>query len=137
MRVLNEYKDMIHDTKHDLQRHLAQISQKLESLAQRDQNRNPDADASIQRMENEKSSTERCIEYLNGLLRQINAASFQVVGEAEPLTGQSTEAPSISPQNMAYPDAFTLALFKGFSTRISEALDHLTDHRQAELQKSS
>lgn len=137
MRVLNEYKDMIHDTKHDLERHLAQISQKLESLAQRDQKRNLDADANVQRMKNEKSSTERCIEYCNGLLGQINAASFQVVGEAEPLPGQSTEALSISPQNMAYPDAFTLALFKGLSTRISEALNHLTDHRQAELQKSS
>ncbi|KAJ3530994.1 hypothetical protein NM208_g9076 [Fusarium decemcellulare] len=132
LNVLNEYKEMIHDTKHDLEHHLDDIKSKLQALSSRPQQ--ADAATNLQRLQSDEDSTEKCLDYLSQVLSQLNTMQFQVV-EEEPSSTADIGTMAISARSVTYADALTLSTFKDCTTRISATMTQIEDYKLAQLNK--
>ncbi|KAM0540540.1 hypothetical protein ACHAPJ_013588, partial [Fusarium lateritium] len=129
LEVLNEYKSLICDTKLDLQNHLSNIDSKLQEIvSQGNTTGSTMARTDLQRIENEKESTERCLEYCKHVLEQINGMHFQPIFDG-PST--STTAVSISTQNMTLADSLTISTLKTCSYNLSDTIKQLEAHRSS------
>jgi hypothetical protein len=85
-----------------------------------------EARTNLQRFENEKESTERCLAYLRRVLEEINGMHFQTV----PAENTSHAAAlSISTQNMTLADSLTISTLKTCSFNLSNTIDRLESHR--------
>lgn len=126
--MLNEYKDLICDTKLDLEKHLKDIDSKLQDIVSRGTATETDeARAKLQRFENEKESTERCLAYLKHMLEEINGMHFQPVLAK---TSSPADAMSISTQNMTLADSLTISALKTCSYNLLDTIDRLESHRE-------
>lgn len=128
LEVLNDYKGLICDTKLDLEKHLKDIDMKLHDIMTRGTTTgNHEARTNLQRFENEKESTERCLAYLRHVLEEINGMHFQTV----PAENTSHAAAlSISTQNVTVADSLTISTLKTCSFNLSNTIDRLESHRE-------
>jgi hypothetical protein len=127
LEVLNDYKDLICDTKLDLEKHLKDIDSKLQDIVSRGTSTETnEAQANLRRFENEKESTKRCLAYLKHVLEEINKMHFQPVHTENTL---QTAAISISTQNMTLADSLTISTLKTCSYNLSSTIDRLESHR--------
>ncbi|KAI1070684.1 hypothetical protein LB507_006699 [Fusarium sp. FIESC RH6] len=128
LEVLNDYKDLICDTKLDLEKHLKDINTKLHDIMTRGTTTETDeVRTNLQRFENEKESTERCLAYLRHVLEEINGMHFQTV----PADNTSlAAASSISTQNVTLADSLTISTLKTCSVNLSNTIDRLESHRE-------
>ncbi|SCO89035.1 uncharacterized protein FRV6_13163 [Fusarium oxysporum] len=127
LEVLNDYKNLICDTKLDLEKHLKDIDSKLQDIvSQGTTTEAAEGQANLRKFENEKESTERCLDYLKHLLEEINGMSFQPVfiGSAS-----NTAVMSISAGNMTLADSLTISTLKTCSYNLSDTIDRLESHR--------
>ncbi|KAF4953252.1 hypothetical protein FGADI_6118 [Fusarium gaditjirri] len=127
LEVLNDYKNLICDTKLDLEKHLKDIDSKLQGIvSQGATTEAADGQANLRKFKNEKESTERCLEYLKHLLGEIHGMEFQPV-----LTGSAsnTAVMSISAGNMTLADSLTISTLKTCSYNLSDTIDRLESHR--------
>ncbi|KAI9167805.1 hypothetical protein HJFPF1_03942 [Paramyrothecium foliicola] len=136
LEVLNEYKDLIHDTKDDLERHLVHINSKLESLTSQQRRPSASTQRDVQRAQGDKSSTKECIEYCKHLLEQLNTLQFRVVG-VEPTPEQGPQTGLISPTSVTYADALTLSTFKDCSNKITKTLNDLEAYMLQEAREQT
>lgn len=133
LQVLNEYKDMIDDTRHDLENHLEEINLKLQSLVPQDRAPSTTTTPDIRRIENERDSTERCLEICTQLLEHISTMRFQPV--AAQSSSERTPA-AISAHDLTVADVITLSTLKSCSTKLSETMSELQAHREAANSKA-
>ncbi|KAF4495094.1 hypothetical protein FAGAP_8775 [Fusarium agapanthi] len=127
LQVLNDYKNLICDTKLDLEKHLKDIDSKLQDIvSQGATTEAAEGQANRRKFESEKESTERCLEYLKHLLEEINGMSFQPV-----FTGSvsNTAIMSVSAGNMTLADSLTISTLKACSYNLSDTIDRLESHR--------
>ncbi|KAF5663480.1 hypothetical protein FHETE_7488 [Fusarium heterosporum] len=127
LEVLNDYKNLICDTKLDLEKHLKDIDSKLHEIVS--QNRASDINRNrinLRRVENEKESTERCLEYCKHLLEQIDGMHFQPVFNDSTLNTTTT---TITTQNMTLADSLTISTLKMCSHNLSNTINQLVAHR--------
>ncbi|CAG7555186.1 unnamed protein product [Fusarium equiseti] len=108
--------------------HLKDIDTKLNDIMTRGTTTEIDeARTNIQRFENEKESTERCLAYLRRVLEDINGMHFQTV----PAENTSHAAAlSISTQNVTVADSLTISTLKTCSFNLSNTIDRLESHRE-------
>ncbi|KAL5605913.1 hypothetical protein FOVSG1_006060 [Fusarium oxysporum f. sp. vasinfectum] len=127
LQVLNDYKNLICDTKLDLEKHLKDIDSKLQDIvSQGATTEAAGGQANLRKFENEKESTERCLEYLKRLLEEINGMSFQPVFTG---SASNTAVMSISAGNMTLADSLTISTLKTCSYNLSDTIDRLESHR--------
>ncbi|KAL7764953.1 hypothetical protein ACKLNR_006098 [Fusarium oxysporum f. sp. zingiberi] len=127
LQVLNDYKNLICDTKLDLEKHLKDIDSKLHDIvSQGATTEAAEGQANLRKFENEKQSTERCLEYLKHLLEEINGMSFQPVFTG---SASNTAVMSISAGNMTLADSLTISTLKTCSYNLSDTIDRLESHR--------
>ncbi|KAL5588255.1 hypothetical protein FOBRF1_014783 [Fusarium oxysporum] len=127
LQVLNDYKNLICDTKLDLEKHLKDIDSKLQDIvSQGATTEAAGGQANLRKFENEKESTERCLEYLKHLLEEINGMSFQPVFTG---SASNTAVMSISAGNMTLADSLTISTLKTCSYNLSDTIDRLESHR--------
>lgn len=129
---------MISDTKLDLENHLKSIDSKLQDLVSQDSTTGASkAQTNLQKIEIEKESTERCLDYCKHLLEQINNMHFQPILDTKT---SSTTAMSISPESLTLADSLTLSTLKACSYSLSDTITRLESHRitsEENLQSSS
>ncbi|KAH7207834.1 uncharacterized protein BKA55DRAFT_529993 [Fusarium redolens] len=127
LEVLNDYKNLICDTKLDLEKHLKDIDSKLQDIvSQAATTEATEGQANLRKFENEKESTERCLEYLKHLFEEINGMSFQPVLTK---SASNTAVMSISAGNMTLADSLTISTLKTCSYNLSDTIDRLESHR--------
>lgn len=118
---------MICDTKLDLEKHLKDIDSKLQDIVSQGATAEAaEGQANLRKFENEKESTERCLEYLKHLLEEINGMSFQPVSTG---SASNTAVMSISAGNMTLADSLTISTLKTCSYNLSDTIDRLESHR--------
>ncbi|KAI8675302.1 Helo-like-N domain-containing protein [Fusarium keratoplasticum] len=83
LQVLNEYKDMIRDTKQDLENHLEEITPKSQSLTRHGDIPSGAEPADIERFRNERETTEQCLEICSQVLSHINGLRLLPVAKGE------------------------------------------------------
>ncbi|KAF4952292.1 hypothetical protein FSARC_12680 [Fusarium sarcochroum] len=128
LEVLNDYKGLICDTKLDLENHLKDIDSKLQEIVSQGITlATTKARTNLQRIESEKESTERCLEYCKNLLEQIDGMHFQVI----PVASTSNAAVPISPRNMTLADSLTISTLKTCSHTLSDTINQLEAHRSS------
>ncbi|KAM0490104.1 hypothetical protein ACHAP8_011930 [Fusarium lateritium] len=129
LEVLNDYKNLICDTKLDLEKHLKDIDSKLQDIvSQGATTEATEGHTNLQKFEKEKESTERCLDYLKHLLEDINGMSFQPI-LTEPVPNAASM--SISANNMTLADSLTISTLKSCSYSLSDAIDRLESHRDS------
>ncbi|CZR48105.1 uncharacterized protein FPRO_12715 [Fusarium proliferatum ET1] len=127
LQVLNDYKNLICDTKLDLEKHLKDIDSKLQDIvSQGATTEAAEGQANLRKFESEKESTERCLEYLKHLLEEINGMSFQPVSTG---SASNTAVISVSAGNMTLADSLTISTLKTCSYNLSDTIDRLESHR--------
>ncbi|KIL84948.1 hypothetical protein FAVG1_11818 [Fusarium avenaceum] len=127
LEVLNDYKNLISDTKLDLENHLKSIDSKLQDLVSQDSTTGASkTQTNLQKIEIEKESTERCLDYCKHLLEQINNMHFQPILDTKT---SSTTAMSISPESLTLADSLTLSTLKACSYNLSDTITRLESHR--------
>jgi hypothetical protein len=111
-----------------LEKHLKDIDTKLHDIITRGTTSATDeARTNLQRFENEKESTERCLAYLRRVLDEIDRMHFQTV----PAENTSHAAAlSISTQNVTVADSLTISTLKTCSFNLSNTIDRLESHRE-------
>ncbi|KAF4451670.1 hypothetical protein F53441_5349 [Fusarium austroafricanum] len=129
LEVLNDYKNLICDTKLDLEKHLEDINSKLQDIVSKGATTDAtEGQTQLRKFKNEKESTEKCLDYLKHLLKEINGMSFQPVPTE---TTSNTAAISISAQNMTLADSLTISALKTCSYNLSDTIDRLESHRDS------
>lgn len=124
---MNDYKNLICDTKLDLENHLKSIDSKLQDIVSQDNAIGASkAQTDLQKIEIEKESTERCLDYCKHLLAQINGMHFQPILDTKT---SNTTAMSISPENLTLADSLTLSTLKACSYSLSDTITRLESHR--------
>lgn len=130
LQVLNDYKDMLQDAKHDLQDHLRDISSRLDSaLAPRGHELSTGVMPDLERMQFEKESTERCLEICSQFLSHINTTHFQLASTRP--SSQENMPVAISVQELTLSDTMTLSTLKACSTKLLDNMMELRTQRDA------
>lgn len=125
--MLNDYKNLICDTKLDLEKHLKDIDSKLQDIVSQGATTGAaEGQANLRKFESEKESTERCLEYLKHLLEEVNGMSFQPVSTG---SASNTAVISVSAGNMTLADSLTISTLKTCSYNLSDTIDRLESHR--------
>ncbi|KZL87542.1 hypothetical protein CI238_01382 [Colletotrichum incanum] len=114
LQILNEYKDMIYSTAQDLEDHLEDVNAKLEHLILHQKETSQALSSNIERIQNEKDSTEVCLEICAQVQARIDEMQFRPISPSQ----SSNE---ISCRNM------TRAMVMTLST-LSQCRDIITDN---------
>ncbi|KAI1858262.1 hypothetical protein JX265_010930 [Neoarthrinium moseri] len=133
LRVLNEYKDMIQSTTLDLEDHLENINEKLESLALRGTAGSGGALTTTtdqQRIQNEKDSTEQCLMICEKVLAHIDAMRLLPVIEDEN-GGGGNAVSAVSLLQLQKAHVMTLSALNECSDKLNDTVSDLKAHRQA------
>ncbi|KAI9147398.1 hypothetical protein HJFPF1_12418 [Paramyrothecium foliicola] len=123
LQVLNEYKDMIRNTKQDLEDHLQDITSKLQSLTKQDDNSTRAEPADVERFRSECETTEKCLEMCSQLLSHINGLRLLPVAIGE--ASRDTLAAGLSTQDLTRAHIMTLSTLKDCSDKLSDTLSQL------------
>lgn len=111
-----------------MEKHLKDINTKLHDIMTRGTTTETDeVRTNLQRFENEKESTERCLAYLRRVLEEIDGMHFQIV-PAE--NNSHAAASSISTKNVTLADSLTISTLKTCSVNLSNTIDRLETHRE-------
>lgn len=125
LQVLNEYKDMIRNTKRDLEDHLEEVNARLQSLATPSNAHLVLEQSDVERFKNERDSTEQCLDICAGVLAHINELRLQ------PITARESESgipPGLSPGDLTHAHVMTLLTLKECTDRLSDTLARLRAH---------
>ncbi|KZL77394.1 hypothetical protein CT0861_03105 [Colletotrichum tofieldiae] len=114
LQLLNEYKDLIHMTAQNLEDHLEDVNAKLEHLVLHQKETSQALSSNIERIQNEKDSTEICLEICAQVQARIDEMQFRPISP----TQSSNE---ISCRNL------TRAMVMTLST-LSQCRDMITDN---------
>lgn len=126
LQVLNEYKDMIRNTKQDLEDHLEEINAKLQSFTPLDDNRRILGPTDVERFKNEQEATEQCLRICAEVLAHINEQRFRPVPAGQPVQGDLPLG--FSSRDMTHADLKTLSTLKECTDRLSNTLAWLRAH---------
>lgn len=127
--MLNEYKDMIHDTKHDLEKHLGDISTKLQSLSTQHREKVLGTVSQVEQIEVERDSTERCLEMCSQVLTLINNMRFHPTAK-QPHQDETVPV-TLSPQDLTLAETTTLSSLRVCSAKLSDTISELRSHQDA------
>lgn len=124
--MLNEYKDMIKSTTQDLEDHLDDINAKLQSLASSSTPRSGTA-TDERRFQDERDSTEQCLEICAQVLAHIDAMRLQPLSKEASPRGTS---PGFASRDLTRAHIMTLSTLKECSDKLSDTLSLLYIHRE-------
>ncbi|KAJ4232363.1 hypothetical protein NW759_002750 [Fusarium solani] len=123
LQVLNEYKDMIRNTKQDLEDHLEEITVKLQTLARQNDIPTRAEPVDIERFRNERKTTEQCLEICSQVLSHINGLRLLPVGTGEATRG--TTSAGLSIQDLTHARIMTFSTLKDCCDKLSDTLGRL------------
>ncbi|KAI3531838.1 hypothetical protein CSPX01_13909 [Colletotrichum filicis] len=89
IQLLREYKDMIHSTTQDLEDHLDDINEKLSRLASSNVPSSQAVITDIDRIQNERDSTEACLQICAKVQAHIDTMRLQPIPGSPPSQGMS------------------------------------------------
>lgn len=123
LQVLNEYKDMIRDTKQDLENHLEEITSKLQSLTRHGDIPSRAEPADIERFRNERETTEQCLEICSQVLSHINGLRLLPVAKGEAPCGATPVG--LSTQDLTRAHIMTLSALKDCCDKLNDTSSRL------------
>lgn len=128
LQVLNEYKDMIRNTKRDLEDHLEEVNARLQALTPPSNDRLVLEQTDVERFKNERDSTEQCLDICADVLAHINELRFQPISVMQFNSGVPS---GLSPRDLTHAHAMTLLTLKECTDRLSDTLARLRAHEES------
>lgn len=126
LHVLNEYKEMIRNTKQDLEDHLGEINLRLSSLNQQNNIHPSRSPTDLERFQSERKATEQCLEICHGALTYIDQLKLQPPSATKPR--ESVLPYEISTRDLTLAHVMTLLTLKECTERLNDTLDRLRIH---------
>ncbi|KAK0368123.1 hypothetical protein CLIM01_14516 [Colletotrichum limetticola] len=126
MQLLGEYKDMVHSTTQDLEDHLEDINERLSRLASNDMHSSQAVTTNIDRIQNERDSTEVCLQICANVQAHIDAMRLQPIPGSPPFQGTSC-------QNLGHAIVITLSTLdhcKQVISDVSELHRHQDENKR-------
>ncbi|KAF7555084.1 hypothetical protein G7Z17_g2462 [Cylindrodendrum hubeiense] len=129
LQALNEYKEMIQDTKYDLENHLSEISHKLQSFVPPVPGHVTTVATDLERIANQRDGIERCLTICSHFLEQINTVHFQIDPTQPPPPSESLPTATTS-QDPTLAATMTLSTVKCCKTIVTDHISLLQDLKQ-------
>ncbi len=128
LQVLNEHKDLIRDTTQDLEDHLAELNAKVQFPVPPSSARCTGAATHMQRFQDERESTKKCLEICARVLAHIDGFRLQPVPSEDPPAGDISTG--LSPRDLTHAHIMTLSTLKECSDKLNDTLSRLSAHRE-------
>ncbi|KAL3291013.1 hypothetical protein RB213_005164, partial [Colletotrichum asianum] len=122
IQLLAEYKEMIHSTTQDLEDHLEDINDKLSRLASNDTPSFQAVTTNIDRIQNERDSTEVCLQICAKVQAHIDTMRLQPILGSPPFQ-------EVSCQDLGHATVITLSTLDQCKQMISDNMSELHRHQ--------
>lgn len=122
IQLLGEYKDMIHSTTQDLEDHLEDINEKLSRLASNNTPSSPAVTTDIDRIQNERDSTEVCLQICAKVQAHIDTMRLRPIPGSPPSQGMSC-------RDLGHATVMTLSTLDHCKQMIADNVSELHRHQ--------